>query len=55
MQLKIMDRVMILNLAMIELRRLEASMQVAENLSNNSHITFIPIGAGSGNLLNLRV
>ncbi len=40
---------------MIELRRLEASMQVAENLSNNSHITFIPIGAGSGNLLNLRV
>lgn len=53
--LRITDQVSDFNKAMIELRRLEASMNVAEILSNNSHITFIPQGSGTGNLLNLRV
>ena len=41
-------------IAAIDLRRLEASVNIASTLSTNNHISFIPTGT-TGNLLNLRV
>lgn len=39
----------------IEIKKLEATLSIAEILSKNANISFIPSGNGTGNLLNLRV